>query len=67
MLSLHIGTEVFCCHQGDQIGRIFAFWASVNLGLLNSTSSQNIWATFLQNKIFNLTKYEWVGLSFGRL
>jgi hypothetical protein len=40
--------------QGDQIGRIFAFWAIVFFGqnLENYRNSANFWATFFHDTIY---------------
>jgi hypothetical protein len=44
-------------HQGDQIGRIFAFWVIVNLVsyLLITDVRRNFWATFISIKNTNLS------------
>jgi hypothetical protein len=56
-------------HQGDQIGRIFAYWAVVFLGLFfeNYISSPKIWATIFSGKNYALIlANNSVGLHFGR-
>jgi hypothetical protein len=44
-------------NQGDQSGRIFAYWAVVYFGLLleNDKSGANYWATFCHGTIFVLS------------
>jgi hypothetical protein len=54
--------------QGDQIGRIFAYWTTVCFGHFDDNKrSSNCWATFFHGKsyVLILTK-KLIGLHFGR-
>jgi hypothetical protein len=57
------------CKQGDQIGRIFAFWAVVILGsFLKITEVAQIFGYFLYDTYKLCIRFDkkWVGLHFGR-
>jgi hypothetical protein len=64
----NLADELACHFQGDQIGRIFAYWAVVYVGQFseNYRSSVNSYTTFSRYTLCINFGKKWVGLHFGR-